>query len=440
MNVNLDGNYVKIGITDIDGIIRGKYVHFDKLEQAKSNGLGFCNVIFGWDMHDDCIDGQEISGWHNGYMDYKLGIDLHSKRKLPKEDNITFYFGDYYGQNNPAEAVCPRAILRRILDKASRYDVDPIFGTDIEWFNFKKSNISNRSPEELEQSTITSGMFGYSLTRLFENKAFFEELLKSALRMSIPIEGLHTETGPGVIEAALQKTDALKMADNMILFKTFVKQLGLEYDITPTFMAKWNSALPGCSAHLHHSNNNEKNTFGFNEKGDLNKITRQFLAGQLTLLPEFMVLYAPTVNSYKRYVSGSWAPTTVSWGIENRTTAVRVIPENDMKLRLEMRVPGSDANPYLAIAATLASGLHGIENDLFLEHEAITNNAYRSEGLNPLCSNLKEATDLFYHSTHARKIFGDTFVEHYAKTRYLEWEKYMASVSDWELKRYFETT
>lgn len=436
---DIENDFVQIGITDLDGVIRGKYMHKTKFEKNIANGFGFCNVIFGWDMHDECIDGLDVSGWHNGYMDYILRVDVSSKRILGLENNMAYFFADYHDMSNAAEKVCPRSILIKILEKASRFELEPIYGVDIEWFNFRKDLFDNDRFNNLEGKTITNGMFGYSLNRLKSNHQYFIDILKFANTAGIPIESLHTETGPGVVETALIKKGALYMADNIVLFKNLVKQIGENHGILPSFMAKWNENLPGCSAHLHHSMSPASSRqFGFREDGNLDRFTEHFLAGQLLLLPELLPFYAPTVNSYKRFRAGSWAPTTVSWGFENRTTAVRLISEENQALRLELRVPGADANPYLSIAASLASGLYGLEHELRLETGAITSNAYTDNTLKKLSPNLKEATDLMFRSEKARSIFGDTFIDHFAKTRYVEWEKFQNAVSGWELERYFE--
>jgi glutamine synthetase len=242
-----------------------------------------------------------------------------------------------------------------------------------------------------------------------------------------------------VYETALRYSDALKAADQAALFKTVVKILAQKHGLIATFMAKWNSDLPGCSGHIHQSladAKGSKNLFyaagGENEMSDL---MRQYMAGQLALMREFAVMLLPTVNSYKRTVPGTWAPTNVTWGIDNRTTALRAIPDGSKATRVEHRLPGADSNPYLALAASLAAGLYGIEKKLVLN--APTVNAYASKAT-PLPRTLEKAGALFLASDVAREWFGGEFVDHFAATRQWEVREFRRAVTDWELARYFE--
>jgi glutamine synthetase len=265
------------------------------------------------------------------------------------------------------------------------------------------------------------------------------ELMK---RFEVPLEGLHTETGPGVYEAAITYSGVLEAADRAILFKTGVKEIAYLHGIIASFMAKWNEQLPGCSGHVHQSlwdSKSEKNLF-FDEAGPYNmsNLLRNYVAGQLHCLPQILPMYAPTVNSYKRLVEGAWAPTTLTWGIDNRTVALRVLQNNSKSARLETRVVGSDANPYLAMAASLASGLYGIKKNLQLDQAPTEGNGYRDATNGILPSTLHEATQQMKQSSLARELFGEKFVEHFALTREWEWRQFGKVVTDWELKRYFE--
>jgi glutamine synthetase len=225
------------------------------------------------------------------------------------------------------------------------------------------------------------------------------------------------------------------------LFKTSVKEIGQRFGIMPSFMAKWNDKLPGSSGHIHQSlwDAHGKNVF-YDERDPIkmSPTFRHFLAGQMQCMPEILPFFAPTVNSYKRLVEGAWAPTQVNWGVDNRTTAFRVIPGSAKSTRLETRVPGADVNPYLAIAAALASGLYGIEKKLELSSDAVRGNGYRDESAVRLPSNLHDAATRLGDSKIAREIFGESFVEHFVNTRLWEWRQYQAAVSSWELERYFE--
>lgn len=438
---NAPGEKIKVAVTDIDGVLRGKYLHKQKFLSAVESGFGFCNVVFGWDSGDVCYENSKYTGWHTGYPDAIAAIDLSTYREIPWENKLPFLLGDFTTAEGQDLEICPRRLLKRVLGRAEKAGYRAKCGMEFEWFNFKETSqtLAEKSFTKLE--TLTPGMFGYSLIRIAQNRDFFAALMDEMLAFGIPIEGLHTETGPGVLEAAILYSDALEAADRATLFKTSAKEIGQRFGIMPSFMAKWNSALPGCSGHIHQTlwdPNGDKNLF-YNEK-DAHKMSplfKSYLAGLLKCLPEILPLLAPTVNSYKRLVDGFWAPTKVSWGIDNRTVAFRVIPASSKSTRLEVRVGGADLNPYLAIAATVAAGLYGIQKNLSLSDKPITGSAYNSNALR-LPRNLSEATQNLSQSKIAREILGDTFVDHFVKTREWEWRQFQDSVTNWELQRYFE--
>jgi glutamine synthetase len=259
--------------------------------------------------------------------------------------------------------------------------------------------------------------------------------------MDFPFEGLHTETGPGVLEAAIAVDDALESADKAALFKTFCKVWAQRNDMMATFMAKWSNEYPGCGGHLHQSllDKNGVNIFyDKDHKDKMSPIMESYIAGLLHCLPHVLPMYAPTTNSFKRLVEGAWAPTTLTWGIDNRTVAVRALPGSEKSTRIEMRVPGSDVNPYLAMSASLASGLYGIKNKLKLDTAQTIGNGYENFSAGSLPKSLREATALMRESKIAKEAFGENFVDHYCDTRDWEWKQAAKAVTDWELKRYFE--
>jgi glutamine synthetase len=289
---------------------------------------------------------------------------------------------------------------------------------------------------------MTEGMFGYSLLRASHRSDYFHALFDQLTAFGIPIEGLHTETGPGVYEAAIMYSDALEAADRAVLFKSAVKEIAHRHGFMASFMAKWNEQLPGCSGHVHQSlwNTNKSHNLFYDEgqPNNISELMQSYIAGQLYCLPHILPMYAPTINSYKRLVEGAWAPTTVTWGIDNRTTALRALPQGASSCRLETRVVGSDCNPYLAIAACLASGLYGIEKGLKLEQPATRGNGYADHKHGRLPANLARATKAMKKSEVAHALFGETFVKHFCGTREWEWKQFSKTVTDWELKRYFE--
>jgi glutamine synthetase len=289
---------------------------------------------------------------------------------------------------------------------------------------------------------MTPGMFGYSILRSSLKNDFFNDLFDLMEKFDVPLEGLHTETGPGVYEAAIKYDTILNAADKAVLFKTGVKEIANKHGLIASFMAKWNPDLPGCSGHVHQSlwdDQGLKNLFHSDEDtSHMSKLMKSYVAGQLKCMPEILPMFAPNINSYKRLVEGAWAPTTLTWAVDNRTTALRAIVENAKSARLETRVVGSDTNPYLAMAACLASGLYGIENELELKIPETVGNGYRDLKNGSLPSNLWEANQLMKESIIAKGLFGADFVDHFCKTRDWEWKQFAKVITDWELRRYLE--
>lgn len=435
-------NKVKVAVSDIDGILRGKYLNREKFFSVVQSNIGFCNVVFGWDSSDVCYDNSKFSGWHTGYPDTAVKLDLSTYRHIPWDDDVPFFLGEFITEKNEPLEICPRQLLKKVVNKARDMSFLSLSGMEFEWFNFSETPHSLAEKGYHSPNPLTPGMFGYSILRSSYNKPYFTALMDEFGRFGVPIEGLHTETGPGVFEVALLYSDSLEAADRAILFKTGAKEIAYRFGIMPSFMAKWNGKLPGCSGHIHQSLwdlDKEKNLFyDENAPYKMSNLFKHYLAGQLLCLPEILPLFAPTVNSYKRLVDGYWAPTKSTWGVDNRTTAFRVIPGSSKSTRLEVRVPGSDVNPYLAMAAALASGIYGVENKLELEKLPVSGSAYNDKTTERLPRNLLESTNRFAESKLAKELFGETFVDHYANTRFWEWRQFQDSVTDWELKRYFE--
>ncbi|MEJ7670133.1 MAG: glutamine synthetase [Casimicrobiaceae bacterium] len=437
------GTRVKVAVSDIDGILRGKYLHKDKFVSATESGFGFCDVVFGWDSQDVCYDNTTLTGWQHGFPDAVARIDLGTHRHVPWDNGVPFFLGDFVSTKNGREVphpVCPRQVLRRVLRRAEKMGFTAMCGMEFEWFNFRETPQSWADKKGVGPTPLTPGMFGYSLLRANASQAFFEALFTEMQAFGVPIEGLHTETGPGVYEAALLFSEALEAADRAILFKTGAKEIGARYGIMPSFMAKWSAQYPGCSGHIHQSlSDGHKNLF-YDAKGRhrMSHLFEQYLAGQVTTLLEFAPMFWPTINSYKRLVDGFWAPVKPTWGVDNRTASFRVIAGSSKSTRLETRCPGADVNPYLAMAAVLAAGLSGVERRLKLTAKPITGTNQGGENIPRAPRTLIETTQLFKVSVAARDWFGDEFVDHFAATREWEWRQWLDGVTDWELKRYFE--
>jgi len=432
---------VKLAIVDIDGVLRGKYISTEKFLSVYQSEMGFCNVVFGWDMADVAYENSQYTGWHSGYPDAPARIDLSSFRMIPWENNVPFFLCELIDSPKNSAAVCPRNLLKKVIGQAQKSGFTPFFSQEFEWFNFEETPASVNDKNFQNLKPLSPGMFGYSILRSTLRNDFFKSLFSDLSSFGIPLEGLHTETGPGVYEAAIAYSGILEAADRAVLFKSSVKELAYQQGIMATFMAKWDENLPGCSGHVHQSlwdKDAAKNLF-YDEKDaqGMSQTMRHYLAGQLYCLPFILPMLAPTINSYKRLVEGAWAPTTLTWAVDNRTVALRALPGSKKATRLETRVVGSDVNPFLAMAACLASGLYGIKHQLTLQ-EPTVGNGYADESHGRLPSNLQKATEAMKQSPIAKELFGEDFVSHFVASREWEWQQYGRVVSDWEKRRYFE--
>jgi len=431
---------VKVGGYDVDGILRGKYLALDKFWGALDEPIGFCDVVFGWDAADVLYDNSSVTGWHSGYPDTRARIDPSTFRVLPWEPDTAAFLMDFLQDDGSPHPACPRGVLRQVIQRARALGYEPSMGAEFEFFVFKETPASLHAKGFRGLEPLSPGMFGYSWVRAGQNADLCHAILDEMDRFEIPIEGLHTETGPGVYEVAIRYDDALPAADKAALFKTGMKQVAARLGYVVTFMAKWNHALPGSSGHLHQSLwKNGSNAF-YDAAGahKLSAVARHYLGGQMALMPDLTALVSPTVNSYKRYVPGVWAPLNASWGVENRTCAIRAIPGNAKSTRLEYRQTAADINPYIAMAATLAAGLWGIEHKI--EPPApVDGDACGRTDLAALPRTLREATARLAESAHVRGLLGEAFIEHYLRTRDWECRQYERAVTEWELARYFET-
>ncbi|MCR9278761.1 MAG: glutamine synthetase [Pseudomonadaceae bacterium] len=429
----------KVGVVDMDGVLRGKYLSSTKFAKALDDGFGFCDVVLGWDSADELYDNTSYTGWHSAYPDAHVRLLPETARLMPMEAGMPFVLGEFTGS---AEAVCPRATLRRVLERGKELGFQVKAGSEFEFFLFNETPQSVRDKGYRQLEPLTPGMFGYSVLRSSVNAEIFHDLMDLCREMDFELEGLHTETGPGVLEAAIAYDDALDAADKAALFKTFTKVWAQRNELMATFMARWSTDYPGQSGHLHLSlldNSGDNAFFDANDSHGMSDVMRWFIGGQQALMPELLAMIAPNVNSFARLVPGMWAPTSATWGIDNRTCALRVIEGGDRGQRVEFRVAAADINPYLALAAAIGAGIWGIENRL--EPDApITGNAYekRLPARLRLPSNLAEATRNLARSKAGISLFGEAFVQHYCASREWEARQFDQAVTSWELERYFE--
>ncbi|GAA5814538.1 hypothetical protein MFLAVUS_008035 [Mucor flavus] len=439
---------IKVAAVDIDGLLRGKIIHKEKFLQVAKSGFGFCSVIFGWDIQDkNYTTPMEFAGKDCQYFDLVAKIDLSSYRRIPWEDNMPFFFVSlFHPTTGKPLYCCPRNVLQSAVDEFAELGITAYCGVEFEFFCFKETTESLAEKGHSQLQPLTLGMCGYSVLRPLQNQDFYYNAFDWLKEFKVDVESWHTETGPGVFEAAVMYQDAKEMGDRATLFKTSMKQIGLKHNVMPSFMAKPYGDQPGCSGHMHFSlkDSNGDNLFAVGEPSDVPNMTKNmqwFLAGVLRGLPSILAILAPTINSYKRLVENYWAPVSVSWGIDSRHSAVRVIapPSTSASAtRLEMRVSGADINPHLALAAVLKCGYWGIQTKQSLP-SGPSNSAVDVTNNERLSRTLQEATNVMdAKDSVARKVLGNEFIDHYVSTRRHEWILWQNAVTDYELKRYME--
>lgn len=433
---------VKIGTPDMDGVFRGKRVSAKQfLDGCDGPGFAQCDVIFGWDIAEEVICGQRLAvgSADTGFADVLLRPDLSTFRVVPWEPATAACVCDVYDEHGDMLPLAPRSVLRRVVERAARRGFTPMMAVELEIRMFREDQESLRAKGFAGLRPLNPGLNCYSISHASIDEDVVGGLRRYMDAYGIEVEGYNREHGEGMYEMNLRYAPALEAADRGMLFKSGAKEVLAQSGVVPTFMAKYSDALDGCSGHIHQSLwRGDANAF-WDAAADqhMSSTMHAYLAGALATMPELFALCAPNVNSYKRYVPGSWAPTAATWGVDNRTAALRAITGSAGAIRIEHRVPGADVNPYLGFAACLAGGLHGIERGLTAP-PPLQSNAYEAKELPPLPSTLDAAIELFDASAVARDVLEDPFVDHYVAMRRWEIEKHRRAVTDWERRRYFE--
>ncbi len=444
--------YVKIGAPDIDGVWRGKRVASRFFLESLEDGFAQCDVIFGWDIAENVLPNLKFSNWERGFADVVMKPDLSTFVLVPWEENVASCLCDLWTEEGQRVTISPRYVLQTLIERARSLGYEPITAAEMEFRFFRENQQTLREKDFGPNLTpLNPGMNCYSISQSSPDDFLLGRIARMMRDYGVEIEGYNREHGPGMYEMNIHYANALSAADKTIQFKTGVKEISYQAGAAASFMAKWNDQEDGSSGHAHISlwdSNLEHNVFWDDDAEKYMAPTmRYFLAGMLEKMPEFMALYAPTINSYKRYVEGTWAPLNTTWGMDNRTCSVRVINASRRSIRLENRVPGADANFYLVFSAMLASGLYGVERKLELP-KRLDGNAYdqatvakalEAGAIHSLARNLSSATDLLEHSEVAREYLGNDFVDHYVATRRWEVSEYEKAVTNWDRRRYFET-
>ncbi|HET6289216.1 MAG TPA: glutamine synthetase family protein [Amycolatopsis sp.] len=428
---------VLVAITDMQGRLQGKRCAAEYfLNEVVEHATEACNYLLAVDVDMNTVDGYTMSSWETGYGDFVMRPDFGTLRLLPWQEGTALVLADLERVQGGAVAPSPRQILRGQLDRLAARGLAAYVGTELEFIVFDDTFESAWDKRYQGLRPANQYNVDYSMLGTSRIEPLLRRIRNDMGGAGLYVESAKGECNPGQHEIAFRYTDALTTCDNHSVYKTGAKEIAALEGKSLTFMAKYNER-EGNSCHIHLSLRSAEGeaVLAGDGPGGFSPLMEHFLAGQLAGLRELTYFLAPNINSYKRFVPGSFAPTAVAWGTDNRTCALRVVGQGE-SLRTENRVPGGDVNPYLAVAALIAAGLHGIENELELEPE-FQGNAYGS-GKPTVPTTLREAAELLDQSTLARTAFGDEVVDHYLNAAKVELAAYDAAVTDWERIRGFE--
>ncbi|WSB53375.1 glutamine synthetase family protein [Streptomyces cellulosae] len=430
---------VVLAFPDMQGRLQGKrFAARFFLDEVLHHGTEGCNYLLAVDADMNTVDGYAMSSWETGYGDFAMYPDLDTLRRVPWNEGTAMVTADLAWADGSPVAAAPRQILRRQLDRLAALGYTAQVGTELEFIVFKDTyeqawdagyrGLTPANQYNIDYSVLGTGRIEPLLRRIRNEMA----------GAGLTVESAKGECNPGQHEIAFRYDEALVTCDQHVIYKTGVKEIAAQEGVSITFMAKYNER-EGNSCHIHLSLAGLGGESAMPESPEdpdsMSEVMRHFLAGQLAALREFSLLYAPHINSYKRFQPGSFAPTAVAWGHDNRTCALRVVGHG-RSLRFENRLPGGDVNPYLAVAGMVAAGLHGIEQRLELP-EACAGNAYTA-GFEHVPTTLREAAELWERSEIAKAAFGEEVVAHYRNMARVEIDAFDAAVTDWELRRSFE--
>jgi glutamine synthetase len=426
---------VLIGMTDMQGRLQGKRLtasHF--LEEVVEHDAEGCNYLLAVDVDMNTVEGYAMSSWERGYGDFVFKPDLSTLRVVPWQEGTALAMCDLAWEDGSPVVASPRQILKRQLERLSERGLEAFVGTELEFLVFLDTyeEAWRKGYRDLEPANYYN--VDYSLLGTARIEPLLRRIRNSMAAAGLAVENAKGECNFGQHEINFKFDRALTSADGHAIYKNGAKEIAAQEGCSISFMPKFNER-EGNSCHIHLSLRGEDGTAVFAEDHGFSKTFESFIAGQLGCLREFTLFFAPNINSYKRFAVGSFAPTAVAWGKDNRTCSMRVVGHGP-SLRVENRLPGGDVNPYLAIAAMIAAGLHGMENELPLEEEFV-GNAYVADKPH-VPTNLREARELFANSESAREAFGEEVVEHYLNMARVEIETFEAAVTDWERYRSFE--
>ncbi|MEU2063578.1 glutamine synthetase family protein [Streptomyces sp. NPDC013455] len=428
---------VVLAFPDMQGRLQGKrFAARFFLDEVLHHGTEGCNYLLAVDTEMNTVDGYAMSSWERGYGDFAMHPDLATLRRIPWHPGTALLVADLAWSDGSPVVAAPRQILRRQLDRLAALGYTAQVGTELEFIVFKDSYEQAWNANYRDLTPANQYNIDYSILGTGRIEPLLRRLRNDMAGAGLTVESAKGECNPGQHEIAFRYDEALVTCDQHALYKTGAKEIAAQEGVSITFMAKYNER-EGNSCHIHLSlaDTDGTNAMAGDLDGGMSEVMRHFLAGQLAALRDFSLLYAPNINSYKRFQPGSFAPTAVAWGHDNRTCALRVVGHG-RSLRFENRLPGGDVNPYLAVAGLVAAGLYGIEHRLELPGPC-SGNAYTA-GFAHVPTTLREAAELWENSPIAKAAFGDEVVAHYRNMARVELEAFDAAVTDWELRRSFE--
>ncbi|MER6435092.1 MULTISPECIES: glutamine synthetase family protein [unclassified Streptomyces] len=430
---------VVLAFPDMQGRLQGKrFAARFFLEEVLEHGTEGCNYLLAVDTEMNTVDGYAMSSWERGYGDFAMHPDPGTLRRVPWNAGTALLVADLAWNDGSPVVAAPRQILRRQLDRLAERGLTAQVGTELEFIVFKDTYEQAWDARYRGLTPANQYNIDYSVLGTGRIEPLLRRIRNEMQAAGLTVESAKGECNPGQHEIAFKYDEALVTCDQHAVYKTGAKEIASQEGVSLTFMAKYDER-EGNSCHIHLSLADADGTNvmagSAQDPGGMSETMRRFLAGQLAALRDFSLLYAPNINSYKRFQPGSFAPTAVAWGYDNRTCALRVVGHG-RSLRFENRLPGGDVNPHLAVAGLVAAGLYGIEQKLELP-EACTGNAYTA-AYEHVPTTLREAAELWENSPIARAAFGDEVVAHYRNMARVELEAFDAAVTDWELRRSFE--
>lgn len=427
---------VVLAFPDMQGRLQGKrFAASFFLDEVLEHGTEGCNYLLAVDTDMNTVDGFAMSSWSNGYGDFAMRPDLATLRRIPWHEGTALVMADLAWDDGSPVVAAPRQILRRQLERLAEHGLTAHVGTELEFIVFKDTYEQAWDRNYRGLTPANQYNIDYSVLGTGRIEPLLRRIRNEMAGAGLTVESAKGECNPGQHEIVFRYDEALVTCDQHAVYKTGSKEIAAQEGVALTFMAKFNER-EGNSCHIHLSLQEAGGqSVMAGEGGAMSPVMRHFLAGQLAALRDFSLLYAPNINSYKRFQPGSFAPTAVAWGHDNRTCALRVVGHG-RSMRFENRLPGGDVNPYLAVAGLVAAGLHGIERKLELP-DACEGNAYTA-GYDQVPTTLREAAGLWEASEVAREAFGDDVVAHYRNMARVELEAFDAAVTDWELRRSFE--